>query len=134
MNSIKKTTIQKMQQRRMGQKGQMGLRTKKIKNLNLKSHTRMIMITTKTRNSILILKAPIKRRLTILNTTTSKTMTIIKKSNMTMGQTTKAKVLPMVLSVTKIFQTRMCSMLAKTCMINLKKLKERATSTCMTMR
>ena len=69
MNSIKKT-IQKMQQRRMGQKGQMGLRTKKIKNLNLKSHTRMIMITTKTRNSILILKAPIKRRLTILNTTT----------------------------------------------------------------
>ena len=134
MNLIKKT-IQKMQQRRMGQKGQMGLRTKKIKNLNLKSHTRMIMITTKTRKSILILKAPIKRRLTILNTTTSKTMTIIKKSNMTMGQTTKAKVLLlMVLSVTKIFQTRMCSMLAKTCMINLKKLKERATSTCMTMR
>ena len=84
MNSIKKT-IQKMQQRRMGQKGQMGLRTKKIKSLSLKSHTRMIMITTKTRNSILILKAPIKRRLTILNTTTSKTMTIIKKSNMTMG-------------------------------------------------
>ena len=133
MNSIKKTT-QKMQQRTMSQRGQMGLRTKKIKSLSLKSHTRMIMITTKTRNSILILKAPIKRRLTILNTTTSKTMTIIKKSNMTMGQTTKAKVLPMVLSVTKIFQTRMCSMLAKTCMINLKKLKERATSTCMTMR